>query len=111
VLNPLLKNIFRVGRPIGVEGIASLRLHTAGGYAFPSGHTQGAASFWTALMISVKKKGIYGFGSAAIVLVAFSRMYLGVHWPTDVIGGIAAGVLWVLLVNKVFDWALSRGAL
>jgi len=108
VVNPLLKNSFRIERPIGVEGIDSQRLHTATGYAFPSGHTQGATAFWTGMMTYVRRRWMYLLGTALIVLVAFSRMYLGVHWPGDVIGGVAAGVLTVLLVNRVFDLAARR---
>ncbi|MFW6208350.1 MAG: phosphatase PAP2 family protein [Spirochaetota bacterium] len=90
VVNPLLKNSFRIERPIGVEGIESQRLHTATGYAFPSGHTQGATAFWTGMMTYVRRRWMYLLGTALIFLVALSRMYLGVHWPSDVIGGVAA---------------------
>jgi len=106
--NPILKNTFRVARPIGVEGIESMRTHTAPGYAFPSGHTQGAASFWTGLMTSFRRPRMYILGVIAIVLVGFSRMYLGVHWPTDVIGGMAAGIFWVFFANRVFDWSRAK---
>ncbi len=108
VVNPLLKNSFRIERPVGVEGIESQRLHTATGFAFPSGHTQGATAFWTGMMTYVRRRWMYLLGTALIVLVAFSRMYLGVHWPSDVIGGVAAGVLSVLLINRVFDFAARR---
>lgn len=108
VVNPLLKNSFRIERPIGVEGIESQRLHTATGYAFPSGHTQGATAFWTGMMTYVRRRWMYLLGTALIILVALSRMYLGVHWPSDVIGGVAAGVLTVLLINRIFDFAARR---
>ncbi len=109
VVNPLLKNSFRIERPIGVEGVESQRLHTATGYAFPSGHTQGATAFWTGMMSSIQKRWMYVFGTLMIVLVAFSRMYLGVHWLSDVVGGIAAGIITVILANKLFDTAIQRG--
>src|SRR6056297_324541 len=109
VVNPLLKNSFRIERPIGVEGIESQRLHTATGYAFPSGHTQGATAFWTGMMTYVRRRWMFLLGTVLIVLVAFSRMYLGVHWPSDVIGGLIAGVVTVLVVNRVFDLAARRG--
>ena len=108
VVNPLLKNSFRLERPIGIEGIESQRLHTAEGFAFPSGHTQGAAAFWTGLMSFVRRPWMYRLGGSMIVLVALSRMYLGVHWPMDVLGGAAAGILTVLLMNKLFDLASRR---
>ena len=108
VVNPMLKNSFRLERPIGIEGIEAQRLHTAEGFAFPSGHTQGAAAFWTGLMSFVRRPWMYRLGVSMIALVALSRMYLGVHWPVDVLGGAAAGIVTVLLMNKLFDLASRR---
>ncbi|HDQ14194.1 MAG TPA: phosphatase PAP2 family protein [Sediminispirochaeta sp.] len=107
VFNPLLKSSFQVSRPIGVEGIESMRLHTAPGYAFPSGHTQGAASFWTLVMKAVGRSWANLLGLSMIVLVAFSRLYLGVHWPTDVLGGIFFGVLWVFAADALFRHSMA----
>ena len=105
VLNPILKNLFQVIRPIGREGIESMRIHTATGYAFPSGHTQGAASFWTGVMTTLRRRWAWILGSVMMLLVAFSRLYLGVHWPADVVGGLAVGILWVVAVNRLYDRA------
>ena len=46
LVNGAIKDIFKAKRPIGEPGIRSLRVETATGYSFPSGHTQGTASFW-----------------------------------------------------------------
>src|SRR5690554_3781038 len=56
LINWFIKEIFKVTRIIGMEGVRSLRVETAGGYSFPSGHTQSAASFWTLLMLKFKKR-------------------------------------------------------
>lgn len=102
--NALIKNIVKFDRPIGIEGIVSNRVETATGYSFPSGHTQATSTFWTSLSIIVKNKILYVFSAILITLVAISRLYLGVHWPTDVIFGALFGVLWAILIGKVFDY-------
>lgn len=93
LLNNALKDLFQFKRPIGEEGIRVLREHTAGGYSFPSGHSQGAAAFWGAIAIYLKDKRVYFACAVIIILVGISRMYLGVHYPKDVVAGITIGVL------------------
>ena len=102
--NALIKNIVKFERPIGIEGIVSKRVETATGYSFPSGHTQATSTFWSSLAIITKNKRLYIFSAILIILVAISRLYLGVHWPTDVIFGALFGFLWALIISKVFDY-------
>lgn len=104
VINICLKESFHIPRPIGIEGIRSLRVHTAGGFAFPSGHTQATTSFWVSIMKSFKRRYLYITGSILIVLVGISRLYLGVHWPKDVIGGIIFGILSVYLTFYILNY-------
>ena len=61
-------------------------------FSFPSGHTQAAFAFATAVFIGNKKYGVAAFALA--LLVAISRLYLIVHYPTDVLGGMLLGILW-----------------
>ena len=56
LLNNAIKDIFKMKRPIGEEGIRTLREQTATGYSFPSGHTQGASSFYGAMAIYLNFK-------------------------------------------------------
>lgn len=106
--NGVLKNWFSIDRPIGVEGIESQRLHTATGHSFPSGHTQAAASFWLALMIQIKRPALWIAGTFIIVAVGLSRLYLGVHWPTDVLGAIAFAIVWVVAAHAFIGWCERR---
>ena len=94
ILGPLvLKNIFAIERPTINQLIAP------GGFGYPSGHSMNAVVFFSACAIMVlrysKKKalkiGFTAFAALAICLVGLSRIYLGVHTLTDVIGGYAAG--------------------
>ena len=105
IVNNALKDIVNSPRPIGISGIRSLRIETATGQSFPSGHTQGSTTFWVSCIIQIKKKWIYIVGILVIILVGFSRMYLGVHYPIDVIGGIVIGIIWIFLSNYIFDYA------
>lgn len=109
VINSGIKESLKVPRPIGEPGILSKYLETAGGYSFPSGHSQLAASFWTSIMARAKKGWVYVLGAFFILLVGISRLYLGVHRPIDVLAGIAVGVIWVIISNYMFDIAERTG--
>jgi len=88
-----LKAFIRAPRPFQVlEEIKGKRLETATGYSFPSGHTTGAAAFYSALSLTYRKRIVSLLCAAAILAVGLSRMYLGVHWPIDVFGGLALGI-------------------
>lgn len=102
--NALIKNIAKFERPIGIEGITSKRVHTATGYSFPSGHTQATATFWTSASIMFRRKALYIFSAIIILFVAISRLYLGVHWATDVVFGAFFGIMWAILIDKAFDY-------
>ncbi len=104
-INSGIKELIKSPRPIGVDGINSMRQETATGYAFPSGHTQTATTFWTSLIMIYKNKSIITLGLIMILGVGISRLYLGVHWPVDVIGGWIFGVIFTIISIRVFDKA------
>ena len=103
VINTGIKELVKEPRPIGAKGLKSLRTETATGYSFPSGHTQTATTFWTSLILIFKQKWIYILGSIMILGVGLSRLYLGVHWPVDVLGGWIFGIVFTVIFAKLFD--------
>ncbi|MGN1231369.1 MAG: phosphatase PAP2 family protein, partial [Anaerotignum sp.] len=70
--------------------------------SFPSGHTSASFAAAAALYAMNKKWGIAAYAFAA--LMGFSRLYLGVHFPTDVAVGAVIGVLMAKAVQRVFRW-------
>lgn len=87
-LNIGLKDLFRIPRPsYHVVRV----IDTPGGYSFPSGHAQGTGTFFTYLATKVKRRWFTIVAVGAIVLVSLSRLYLGVHYPTDVLAGAVLG--------------------
>lgn len=84
-----------------------LRLIDQDGYAFPSGHAQGNTVFWGFLAHQIKKTWAYAAAVILILLVSFSRLYLGVHYPIDVIFGISIGVIAIGLYQ--IAWARRPG--
>lgn len=108
LVNNFIKDIFKAKRPIGEAGIRSLRTETATGYSFPSGHSQGSATFYSAIAISMKKRWLYILFSIIVFLVGLSRLYLGVHYPKDVIVGILLGVLTSCVCYYLFNRFKNR---
>lgn len=101
VLEVALKELFRRPRP---ESFFHYPLPTS--YSFPSGHALFAVAFYgtVAALVSPLLKKMYLrilLWAAVAILVAaigYSRIYLGVHYPTDVIAGYAAALIWVIAV-------------
>lgn len=102
--NLFLKIIFRHPRPFqSLAEIEGKRLATAGGYSFPSGHTQNAATFYFSLAAYFGKALLLPFVFLIVTAIALSRLYLGVHWPQDVAFGFLLGVLFPFLLFHRFS--------
>ncbi|MCF6335320.1 MAG: phosphatase PAP2 family protein [Spirochaetales bacterium] len=113
VLNTGIKIAFHRQRPFELlSEIAGKRVQTATGYSFPSGHTQGASTFYLTLALLFKKWWIYAAALSVSLLVAVSRLYLGVHWPVDVIGGLILGYTAAIVIYRIlsalYDRTVSR---
>ena len=100
-VNGIIKNFAQVPRPF-TKGISCVRVDTATGYSFPSGHTQGFATWSSFFAIKVKKIWLSVLVGVLITLVAVSRLYLGAHYPSDVIVAVVLGVSLSALGNYLF---------
>lgn len=111
-LNFVLKDLFARARPTLWQRVVDVSL-----YSFPSGHAMislvvyGMVGYllatrfkrWSALIVSLT--------ILLIVIIGLSRLYLGVHWPTDVIAGYAAGLVWlVACILSLEVWRERRSA-
>lgn len=101
--NGLLKNLFMRTRPYDAAGAAvprsKLLIAPLDDYSFPSGHTLVSFEAATALF---KDHTVYGFMAYVLaILIAFSRLYLQVHYPSDVLGGAILGFLFGLLGSRI----------
>ncbi len=112
-LNQFFKDAFQIERPwirdkriMPVEGA----LETAGGYSFPSGHTARAVAVWGAIGGSSwkskikKSKKIAFFSWLILLLIMFSRNYLGVHTLKDVLVSFLLGLICLSVTDKVMLW-------
>lgn len=104
LLNTILKLAFKRTRPIPF-----FNLSTPETYSFPSGHSLMSACFFGALaaLLTARIKSrrlriiIWIVATAMFLLIGLSRIYLGVHYTTDVIAGFAAALIWVLMIRFV----------
>jgi len=99
-----LKLLFHTKRPFEVlQNLYPVRVETALGYSFPSGHTQAATSFFVTGSLFFKKINLFISALVISSLVAISRLYLRVHWPIDVIGGLAIGFVISIIMYFILD--------
>lgn len=112
-----LKITFRIPRPWILDpsfGAVSSALAGATGYSFPSGHTQSITALFGTLALHAKKRYQKLLCTAVIVLVGFSRMYLGVHTPKDVLTSFFLSIGCTILCYILFyqkEAAAGREAL
>ena len=108
--NVILKNLVARTRPYDVNTGVQLLVSRLHDYSFPSGHTAAAFASVTALYLAGEKK-LWKPALVLAVLIAFSRLYLFVHFPTDVLAGIAVGFICAFLAAKIQNGFLlhSRG--
>ena len=104
ILNQFMKLWFRIPRPWYLKPDFSpveAAKADAGGYSFPSGHTQNSVGTFGGIAYVVKDKAIRYVSVALVILVPFSRMYLGVHTPADVLVSVAVAMALILILRPI----------
>ncbi len=108
--NQILKKLFERPRPYTVNPDVTLIIDKLSSFSFPSGHSRCAVECSIAIFANNKKWGIAAIVLA--VLTCLSRMYLYVHYPTDVLAGAALGVidglLAVFIVKKAYEYFQNK---
>ena len=105
--NILLKNLVARTRPFDVNTAVQLLVAKPRDYSFPSGHTAASFASVTALYLAGEKK-MWKAALVLAVLIALSRLYLYVHYPTDIIGGVVFGSLSGYLGYKIVEWIQKK---
>jgi membrane-associated phospholipid phosphatase len=104
-INTIIKGLVGALRPFEKYPlrVENLRPDTAGGHSFPSGHTQNFTTFYYTLAIKLNKRYLFIIAGVLAVLMAMSRMYLGVHFLEDVSVSIVLGIIVALIVTSLYN--------
>jgi undecaprenyl-diphosphatase len=112
VLTTVLKGVFQRARPELFDSG-----YQASFYSFPSGHATVAVGFYGMLtvILAYRLEGLARWavavsGVLVVLMIGFSRLYLGVHYPTDILAGYLSALLWLVCVGGVYAlWLSVRG--
>jgi undecaprenyl-diphosphatase len=105
VLTIVTKDIIERNRPVEVQ-----QLIVVSGFSYPSGHSLSTTALYLTIAIiacgyvqhSGARAAIFVAVSAVLIMIGASRVYLGVHYATDVVSGISLGAAWALLLAGLF---------
>lgn len=105
ILNGLIKEVYERARPSQIQPLVEI-----GGYSFPSGHSMGSMIVYGGILFimirwlrSSQLKFIMSLLIFLLILgIGLSRIYLGVHFPTDVVGGFSLGFTWLFFSIALF---------
>lgn len=103
-VNVSLKDLFALPRPAELD--PSVELYDVMGYGLPSGHAQLSVVVWGTLADALDRTWSWILAGVLAALIGFSRIYLGVHFPTDVLAGWLIGIL-ILAVYVAFHRQLE----
>lgn len=98
--NLILKNLVHRDRPCWIDPSIPLLVPMPSDYSFPSGHSMNGFAASITILLNDKRIGIPAVILAAVI--AFSRLYNFVHFPTDVIVGTLIGIVVAIFVNWIF---------
>jgi undecaprenyl-diphosphatase len=103
IINIFLKGLFGLPRPYQTFPNEIAEISSASGYSFPSGHAMASSTFY-GYVASLHKSNylIIGISSLIIILISTSRMYLGVHYFSDILLGIILGLLLIYVFIKSY---------
>ncbi|MCR5416078.1 MAG: phosphatase PAP2 family protein [Pseudobutyrivibrio sp.] len=104
--NIVLKHVFMRCRPCWLEPDVQLLVGIPDDYSFPSGHTNASFAVATAIFTRNKKWGIAALVLA--VLIGISRLYVFVHWPTDVLVGMLTGIFGGVMSFYIINWFYKK---
>ena len=117
VLNQTLKAVFKRARPDVFEWLVDV-----GHLSFPSGHAMNSMVFYTVVSYSIgqvvgpgrTRTAVYAFTALLIGVIGWTRMYLGVHYPSDVVAGFTVGYAWATIcavMTEAWGKRLESGSL
>ena len=104
--NGIIKPIVSRIRPYDINNSVEILIRKPKDLSFPSGHT--LAAFTSAVIILLYNKKLGVFAIVFAVLIAFSRIYFYIHFPTDVLAGIIFGCIFAFLSKKIYEYINNK---